>query len=733
MDTYFLKRHKGFWIGLGILFWVILVNRFPGGHIFVGGDVYQLTNLQDQFSTLHFGWFSGRVSLFYTLFLLLQKIGISPAAQLSWYLGVFLIGAYVSFWLFSRLIFSKLNEWWTMAVAIFYATNVYTLYIFTASWGFTSYQILYVFVPALVSLYIKVLTESKASQWGWFFFVVGLASMSFSNPAFAVSLGLMFLLLTVLLLGVGAVPFSGIFFRRIILVCIGGVLLNAYWLLPLLPQARAGVAEISASTDIILGEALRKTSNSVIDTVRLLPTHEQEKYYPANFPYPSIVFLKPIVFLIAFVPFLLAIGGLLIRQSKETRRLQWAMVGTLFLFGILMMKAHFPFETMNSFLFQLPVLNALRGWDKLALYTPFFMSALLLMFFASDLFKQKKLALIFGGVFGYTLLTLSLPFYAGGLQTDLSYILTQSKKKDYQLAGQSTLIRIPDPYYAVQGIFDADRTESRISMLPYSPGSSIGRVNLPKLKINGPHPANALYGKRYIELSDYYIAKWIFAKEFSRDDIQPEWIVDLFGLLGIKYIFYHHDAKEKALDAFEPQRQYLEERGLLVRLTQNEWFTLYEISKQRMFPYVYTSPIPITLELNPETVSERVKKLRRNVVPLSYEKKSFKEFTVAVDATSSNQILYLNERMDPLWRAELVQADGSVTSLPQVDTVLYANAWQLPALNENGMIHIYFIPNQLLWVGEWISGMTFFLVIGWGVNSLRQNRLRGKQYVECSE
>lgn len=733
MEENFLKRYQGFYIGLGFLVWAILVNRFPGGHIFIGGDVYQLTNLQDQFPALHFGWFSGRVSLFYAFFLLLQKIGISPAAQLSWYLGVFLIGAYISFWLFSRLIFSKLNEWWAMAVAIFYATNVYTLYIFTASWGFTSYQILYVFIPVLVGFYIKVLTESKASHWGWFFFVVSLASMSFSNPAFAVSLGLMFLLLTALLLWAGVVPFSSIFFRRVILVCIGGVLLNAYWLLPLLPQARAGVAEISASTDIVLGEALRKTSNSVMDTVRLLQTHEQGKYYPANFPYPSIAFLKPIVFLMAFVPFLLAMGGLLIRQSKETRRLQWVMVGIWLLFGILMMKARFPFETMNSFLFQLPVLNALRGWDKLAIYTPFFVSTLLLMFFSSDLLKERKWALISGGVFGCTLLILALPFYAGGLQTDLSYILAQSKKKDYEQARQSTLIRIPDPYYAAQGIFDADRTESRISMLPYSPGSSIGRVDLPKLKINGPHPANALYGKRYIELSDYYIAKWIFAKEFSRSDIQPDWIVDLFGLLEIKYVFYHHDAKQKALDAFEPQRQYLEERGLLVRQMQNEWFTLYEIPKQWLFPYVYTSPTPITLELNPEKVSERVQELRKDAVSLSYEKKSFKEFTVTADVMLSNQVLYLNERMDPLWRAELVQEDGSVTPLSRVDTVLYANAWKIPSLSKDGVIHIHYFPNQLLWVGEWISGVAFLGVIGWGVYSLRRNRLKEKQYVNCSE
>lgn len=234
-----LQEYKWFLLGLAVLGWVVVVNFFPTGYIILGGDVLQPINLKEQFANFHYGWFSGRVSIFYGFFYLLDILGVTSTGQLSWYLGIFVFGAYLSFSLFSRLVFPRTPKWLSLAMSIFYATNVYTLYIFTSTWGFTSYQILYIFIPALTGLYIKVLETRKDVFIYFFLFVVFLASMSFSNPAFAVSLGIYFLLLTIALFVFRFTPFNRDAVKRIVILLIGAVLLNAYWIVPLVPQTQA--------------------------------------------------------------------------------------------------------------------------------------------------------------------------------------------------------------------------------------------------------------------------------------------------------------------------------------------------------------------------------------------------------------------------------------------------------------------------------------------------------------
>lgn len=695
-----------FLLGIFALGWVVAMNYFPAEHIILGGDVFQPVSMKEQYPNFHYGWFSGRVSLFYSLFYLLDILGVSPTAQLSWYLGVFLVGAYLSFWLFSRLVFPNAQKVVSAAMSLFYATNVYTLYIFTATWGFTSYQILYVFIPALVGLYLKILVSEKRIFLLWFFVIMGLTSMSFSNPAFAVSLALSFILLTVFLFLFRFATFNIATIQKIAVLIIGTLLLNAYWILPLLPQMRTGVQEISVSTDIVLSEALRKTSNSIFDTIRLLPTHEQDRYYPYNFPYPTLSFMKQVVAFLAFAPFFIVLSSFLKKRGRGD--LQFVFFSLFVVFIVLVARARFPFDTFNNWFFQLPGFNALRGWDKLAIYTPFIMSALLLGVFSLE-YGKKQFRVIFIG-FCLSAFLLALPFYAGGIQTELSYILSGNKKKDYTTAGHSALIKIPEPYFSVAEIFRDDSSRSKISMLPFSPGSSVGRVDLPKLKINGPHPANALYDKKYVELNDYYISKWIFAEEFERSESNPDWIMDLYGLLGIEYIFYHHDAKPKSLERFEPIRESLEEKRALVSLVENEWFTLYHLDEKYSFPYVYSNQESMSLGLTIEGISEKIRDFRSGIRSLQYESVNPKEIIVSVDADSTGSFVYLNERYDPLWRAEYVSSDGKRVPLVRNDDVRYANAWKVDNVSSQQKIDIYYLPGRLLYIGEWVSGLTIIFI-----------------------
>lgn len=704
-----LQDHKWFLLGLIAIVWVVIINYFPAGHTILGGDVLQPINLKEQFANFHYGWFSGRISLFYSLFYLLDIFGISAAGQLSWYLGVFLFGAYLSFSLFCRLIFPYTSKWLAAILSLFYATNVYTLYVFTSTWGFTHYQILYIFIPALTGLYMKMLQTRKHSFLFFLLLVVFLASTSFGNPAFAVSLGIYFFLLTMALFVFRFTLFDRDAAKRIAVLVIGAFLLNAYWVLPLVPQTQAGVEALSTSTDIVLSDTLVKTSNAIFDTIRFITTSERGIYYPYNFPYPSISWAKTIIMLLTFAPFFIVLAGLFHKKSKEQKILYFVFFGLFVVFIALVARVRFPFDSFNRVLFQLPVLNALRGWDKLAIYTPFLLSVLLLGFFSAEQGRKYFRVAIVG--FGVTALLLALPFYAGGIQTKLSYILANNKKKDFNTARYSALVKIPEPYYSVADLFRKDPSENKISTLPFSPGSSVGRINLPKWKVNGPHPANGLYIKEYIEPNGYRLGGWMFANEFDRIEFDPQWITDLYGLIGIKYIFYQYDARSRLVEAFEPTRNYLEEKGIIQPLMKNEWFTLYGIDKQYLFPYVYANPDAMALSSNIAGISEEIRGFREHMTSLEYDRKNPKEVVVSADMISPNSFVFLNDKYDPLWRAEYISPEGKRISLTRNNDAKYANAWKVAGVDPQGKIDIYYMPIRLLCIGEWISGATLLCVI----------------------
>lgn len=704
-----LQEQKWFLLGLAILGWVVVVNLFPTGYIVLGGDVLQPINLKEQFANFHYGWFSGRTSLFYGLFYLLDILGVTSTGQLSWYLGIFVFGAYLSFFLFSRLIFPSVSRQISLVMSLFYATNVYTLYIFTSTWGFTSYQVLYVFIPALTGLFMQMLQTRKNIFLLFFLLVVFLASTSFSNPAFAVSLGIYFLLLTIALFVFRFTPFDRDAVKRIVLLLIGAVFLNAYWILPLVPQTQAGAEELSNSSVVVLSETLVKTSNAIFDTIRLLTTSEQDKYYPYNFPYPSVSWMKYIVIILTFIPFFLVLAGVFSRKSAEQKRLYSIFFSLFVVFIALVARVRFPFDSFNIVFFQLPGLNALRGWDKLAIYTPFILSVLLLGFLS----LQEKRRYFRRVLIGFSIIAvfLALPFYTGGIQTELSYILSGNKKKDFNSAKYSALVKIPEPYYSVADTFKKDSSDSKISILPYSPGSSVGRINLPELKINGPHFVNALYAKKYVELNDYYINKWVFADEFDKSEYDPKWITDLYGLIGIEYVFYHHDARPRATEAFESARQYFEKQNILHPLTQNEWFTLYRLDKQYLFPYVYTNPDAMILGSSIDVLSEKIGVFRSHMSSLEYVQENPREIIVSTDILSPKSFVFLNEKYDPLFRAEYIAPDGKRTLLVRNDNVRYANAWKIDRVDPTGKIDIYYLPVHLLYIGEWISGIALLCVI----------------------
>ena len=193
----FVYSYKYELLGVVLLLFGVLMNIFPEGYIFLGGDIIQPINMVENFSFYFHEW-QGRVSLYYGIFYVLDFLGVSASFQLSWFLGIFLLASYVSFLCFSVMVFGRASSLIRSLVALFYSANIFTLSLFTASWGYTSYPIVYCFVPLLTGLYIRSIQSRRSYLVSMFILVSFFASSSFGNPAFALSLGLFFLVLTLM-------------------------------------------------------------------------------------------------------------------------------------------------------------------------------------------------------------------------------------------------------------------------------------------------------------------------------------------------------------------------------------------------------------------------------------------------------------------------------------------------------------------------------------------------------
>jgi hypothetical protein len=324
--------------------------------------------------------------------------------------------------------------------------------------------------------------------------------------------------------------------------------------------------------------------------------------------------------------------------------------------------------------------------------------------------KVRVARWILGGFLIMTVL-LALPFYAGGLQTKLSYILSNQKAKDFSKAKQSALVKIPEDYVQVSSILREDTQKNKVAMLPYSPGSSVGRVNLPGWKVNGPYVVKDLYGKQYIELYGYYIPGWMFAKEFENKIYDPQWITDLYGLLGVKYLFYHKDAKERSVEEMEDARRYLEKVGALKLVEENNSFFLYTLNEERMFPYVYFGIDVPHIEMSPDKISHQVAALRKKVRAIDYEEKGIKNVIIPVGRLEQGTVIFLNEATSPLWRARYHSPEGQEVPMRRDADIRYANSWVVDGALEGGSIEVYFLPMRLFEYGLFVSVATLLFVI----------------------
>ncbi len=726
-------KEKGFFLaGFVVLFFVVIVNLFPAGYVLTGGDMAQLIHASENLKSFFYEW-QGRLNIFYSFFWILDKIGVGDTRQLSFYLGLFLFGSYASFYLFIKILFKKTSSLLKMLVALFYALNLYTLYIFSYSWGYSAYQYLYIFIPLLVAFYIKFITTQK-NIWGALFLItIFFSSSGFGNPAFSLSFGIILLVLTMLLGLFKFFKWNKISFQKIGGLAAGSFFVLAYLILPLIPQMKGGVENLYSGNIIDLDWWLQHTSNPLVDTFRL--SQYSNWYFPDNFPYAFLFKYQVVFIILSILPAFFIASGWFIYKRFEERDKKYFIIFSAVLLVLVMLiaKVRSPFEIINNLFYHIWGFNTLRGYEKFAIYTPFVFAVLLLISAKNwALYTQEKFNAygnIIPGLFLIIVLATPLPFYLGKLQQNMSAIFVRDtikvEEKDYQKAKYSFLVKIPDEYYHIQKVINSDQDIVKIAALPYNAIDSIGWSNYPKWKLVGTDITRELYNKKFIDANSFYFNDWLFAKDFSESDRDPEWVVKLLGFMNAKYIIFHKDVDPQFLENTADQMKELEEKKIITPVDKNDYFTLYKIDSAYLLPLIRWEQKQIDVEANSGSVDRNFLEIKNDSTPAEFKIINPKKYEVdGKNLQKDARNLIFAEPYDPNWDAYAVTQSGNRISLKDhFKAIGYANGWKVDNPEKISKIIIEYYPMRLAYYGMAISSFAVLGLIGYIVVIWKKRQL----------
>jgi hypothetical protein len=707
------KIIKNNWIlmlGPLILFLVVFVNVFPKGYVFSGGDTLQFIEAKNNLKSLFYDW-QGRTCLFYAIFYLLDIIGISDAGQLSWYLGIFIFGSYFSFYIFSQIVF-KPTRVVSVLTSLFYALNLYTLLVFTTNWGFSHFQTLYIFVPLIFGFLIKFLTTKKYFFGFLFCLVLLLASSGFGNPAFALSLFIILMVLTVFLIIFKIVRPEKDLFVKLFAIFIFSMLANAYWILPIIPAMKGGVESVYASNVLDLNWWITHTSVPVFQMFRLLDNSGD--FFPDNFPYPSLLIFKNVFSVLSY----LAMASIIFAFTRikkvevKNRKYFFSSLGTLVVLIMLTARVREPFETINYFIFNIWGLNTLRSYEKFAIYLPFFFAVLLLLFMIE--FRQKRWTCIVI----FLILLMPLPFYLGKLQQNLSYRFSASKveNKDYRKSSLSFLVKIPEDYYRIRNLINSDLEKYFIATLPATPNDGSGIAKYPKWKFYGIDITRYLYDKKFIDAnSSDFFGKWNLTQEFNDNySGNYEWIIDLLGMINSKYIIYHKDAPDDQVQQSLFKMDMLEQEGLIKKINDNDFFNLYEIDSSYRMPYISWQKENYNFSKNIYLAEREIDVIRKNSVKAQFQEINPKKFEITMDKNITYANLVIAEPYNINWKAYAIDKNGKRYEIKSHFMARgYANGWNINNKEGVDKIIIEYYPERLMWYGLAISVTTTLFLIAY--------------------
>jgi hypothetical protein len=701
----FLKNNKYFLLGILVIIWVIAINEFPNGYVIAGGDTRQFIEASDNFITRFYDWYSIAI-LFYIFFAILDKVGIDNTLQLSFYLGIFILGSYLSFWIFTKIIFNKYSDLLRSAISIFYALNLYTLYIFTYTWGYSHYQSLYISIPILTGLLILLIKKGKFIYSIWFGLFIFISSSGFGNVAFALSFSIFIFILLLPLYVFNFFKFNRLTLINILGLIILSLLVNAYWLLPVIPKMSYGVHNIFYENSIELNWWLSHTSNPIIETLRF--GQDSNWYFPNNYPYQSIIIFKNVFIFLTLLPAIIFLSGLLFINKFDNyqRKMFLAFFSVLLILIIFIARVRPPFEIINLYFYNIWGINTLRGYEKFAIYSPFILAVLTLMSlnFLGHINKRWKYILLI------VIIITPLPFFIGKIQQNMSAQFYSYKIEDrnYKKAKISFLLKIPNEYYAIKNNINESKIKSNILVMPYNKTDEW--YQYPKWKLYGSDPTQFIYNKNYIHGSSQFKG-WNFLKDFNEDyNDNYNWIIYIAGLTNSEFIIFHKDANEQSVRSSEYKMRILESEGLIKNLEENNYFIFYKIPDDYFIPYITWQKENIEIQPNIRSINSNFDKIKSSTTDANFREINPKKYEV--NFTNVNDYIIHAEKFDPLWKAYYITDSGKEIEIKEHELARgYANGWKINPEVSAEKIIIEYYPTRLMWRGIWISGITVLLLL----------------------
>ncbi len=353
-------------------------------------------------------------------------------------------------------------------------------------------------------------------------------------------------------------------------------------------------------------------------------------------------------------------------------------------------------------IFSLPIINIFRSPDKTFVFLPFFFIALIYVGIhesynhvsaglPNSVKLLPKLRRSFRLHFRKVVLACFLliiisayPFFVGGLQTQYSVAFNQGQ--NYQTAGYSYLVHVPNDYYSAANLLSQDTKLNRILYLPYSVINSVGWVNYPKWKAVGVDPTDQVFTKPIIQAN---FANFPYGQLWNSENVtDSNWIVQIMSLYNVQYLVYHKDVDPVFVNQTQDKIDFLQQEGYISLIKSYDNFDLYNLSSSFFRPQIYPTstmtivngswPNMIPL-LNPTNLTsntvfflstqmtnsqlqslsnyESVTSNENTSPQIIFQQVNPTNYQVRVQNASQPFFLVFSESYDPGWKAYIKQGD----------------------------------------------------------------------------
>jgi len=209
----FMRRYWLFGMAGCLVFFVSIINVFPNGFTFSGGDVEQYFNLDYAIKNFGYTWsnllgegfflqyFSYNL-YYFPIYLASSFFKVSLSQQSFFYFFIFLFFSFCSFYFalsfFTKDKIEKVNFKYKILFSLVYTFNTYTFYNFYYTWGYSPFLFLYVLIPVMFGATYQFFGEltkkidyKNLSILGMFFFLSNIAN---GNMPFFISLNILLFL-----------------------------------------------------------------------------------------------------------------------------------------------------------------------------------------------------------------------------------------------------------------------------------------------------------------------------------------------------------------------------------------------------------------------------------------------------------------------------------------------------------------------------------------------------------